>query len=105
MGWQASYPIFCFMHYAVGLDLRLFKASQERYLPFGGIVIPMKDFNALERKIYNKRDTSLMHPLYLIANQQNILMVSISGHSDSVYTLLLVMCNTEHIKEMTLNAS
>ena len=59
-----------------------FKASQERYLSFGGISIPMKDFNALERNIHKKRDTSLMHPLYLTINQQKTLMVSISGHSD-----------------------
>ena len=38
------------MYYAVGFVLMAFKASQERYLPFGGISIPMKDFNALERK-------------------------------------------------------
>ena len=73
---------FLFMYYSVGFDLRAFKASQERYLPLSGISIPLKDFNALERNIYNKRDTSLMHPLYLIVGQQNTLMVSISGHSD-----------------------
>ena len=44
---------FLFMYYAVGFDLRLFKASQERYLPFGSISIHMKDFNALESKIWN----------------------------------------------------
>ena len=51
MGWLASYPIFCFMYYVVGFDLRLFKASQERYLPFGGIITHLKDFKDLERKI------------------------------------------------------
>ena len=68
------------MHCAVVFDLRLFITSQERYLPFGGISIHLKDFEALERNIHKKRDTSLMHPLYLIINQQNTLMVSISGH-------------------------
>ena len=98
-------PLFLFMNCVVEFVLRAFKASQERYLPFGGISIHMKDFKALERNIYKKRDTSLMHPLYLIVGQQNTLMVSISGHSDWVYTLLLVMCNTAHIMGMTLNAS
>ena len=93
------------MNYAVGFDLRLFKASQERYLPFGGISIHLKDFKALESKIYKKRDTSLMHPLYLIIGQQNTLMVSISGHSDSVQTFLLVKYSKEHIMGMILNAS
>ena len=93
------------MNYAVGFDLRLFKASQERYLPFGGISIHLKDFNALESKIYKKRDTSLMHPLYLIIGQQNTLMVSISGHSDWVHTWLLVNYNMAHIMGMTLNVS
>ena len=98
-------PLFLFMHYAVGLAIRLFICSQERYLPFGGIITHSTYFNALESKIYNKRDTSLMHPLYIIVGQQNTLMVSISGHSDSVRTCLLENCNTEHIKEMILNAS
>ena len=93
------------MYYAVGFVLRLFITSQERYLPFGGISIPMKDFNALERILYNKRDTSLMHPLYPRVGQQNTLMVSISVHSDLVRTFLLVMCNMAHIMGMTLNAS
>ena len=75
-------PLFLFMYYAVGFVLMAFKASQERYLPLCGIITHLKDFKALERKIYNKRDTSLMHPLYLIVGQQNTLMVSISGHSD-----------------------
>ena len=44
---------FLFMYYAVGFDLRLFKASQERYLQFGGISIHLKDFNALDSKILN----------------------------------------------------
>ena len=70
------------MNYAVGFVLMAFKASQERYLPLSGIITHLKDFNALERNIYNKRDTSLMHPFqYIITiNQQNTLMVSISGH-------------------------
>ena len=96
---------FLFMYHAVELVLRAFKASQERYLPFGGIITHLKDFNALESKIYNKRDTSLMHPLYLIVGQQNTLMVSISGHSDSVHTWLLVNYSKAHIMGMTLNAS
>ena len=96
---------FLFMNYAVGFDLRLFKASQERYLPLGGIITHLKDFKALESKIYNKRDTSLMHPLYLIIGQQNTLMVSISVHSDWVRTFLLVMCSKAHIMGMTLNVS
>ena len=93
------------MYYAVEFVLRLFKASQQRYLHISGIITHLKDFNALESKIYNKRDTSLMHPLYIIVGQQNTLMVSISGHSDLVQTFLLVMCNTEHIMGMTLNES
>ena len=96
---------FLFMYYTVEFVLKSFKASQERYLHISGIITHLKDFNALESNIYKKRDTSLMHPLYLIANQQNILMVSISGHSDSVHTLLLVNYSMAHIKEMTLNAS
>ena len=75
-------PLFLFIYHAVGFVVRAFKASQERYLHIIGIITHLKDFNALERKIYNKRDTSLMHPLYLIVGQQNTLMVSISGHSD-----------------------
>ena len=51
MGWQASYPIFLFIDNAVGFDLRLFIASQERYLPLVGIITHLKDFKALERKI------------------------------------------------------
>ena len=98
-------PLFLFFFYAVGFVLRLFISSQERYLPFGGISIHLKDFNALERKIYKKRDTSLMHPLYLIIGQQNTLMVSISGHSDWAQTSLLVMCSKAHIMGMTLNVS
>ena len=105
MEWLASHSIFCFMYYAVELVLRLFKASQERYIPFGGISIHLKDFKALERKLYKKRDTSLMHPLYIIIGQQNTLMVSISGHSDLVQTLLLVKYSKEHIMGMNLNAS
>ena len=96
---------FLFMYYAVGFDLRLFKASQERYLPLGGIITHLKDFNTLERKIYKKRDTSLMHPLYLIVSQQNTLMVSISGHSDLVQTFLLVKYSKAHIMGMILNVS
>lgn len=96
---------FLFMHYVVGLAIMLFICSQERYLPFCGIITHLKYFNALERKIYKKRDTSLMHPLYIIANQQNTLMVSISGHSDLVQTFLLVMYNMEHTMGMTLNVS
>ena len=73
---------FLFIDNAVEFVLRAFKASQERYLHLSGIIVHLKDFKALESKIYNKRDTSLMHPLYLIVGQQNTLMVSISGHSD-----------------------
>ena len=93
------------MYYAVEFVLRLFKASQQRYLHISGIITHLKDFNALESKIYNKRDTSLMHPLYIIVGQQKTLMVSISVHSDSVHTWLLVNYSMAHIKEMTLNAS
>ena len=42
---------FLFMYYAIEFVLMAFKASQERYLPFGGITYHLKDFNALERKI------------------------------------------------------
>ena len=105
MEWLASHSIFLFMYYAVGFDLSAFKASQERYLYLIGIITHLKDFNALESKIYNKRDTSLMHPLYLIVGQQNTLMVSISGHSDSVHTWLLVNYSKAHIMGMTLNVS
>ena len=79
-----SFHFLC-MYHAVGFDLRLFKASQERYLPFCGIITHLKDFNALESKIYKKRDIPLsVHPFQyiIIINQQNTLMVSISGHSD-----------------------
>ena len=96
------------MYYAVEFVLRAFKASQERYLQFGGISIHLKDFNALDSKIYKKRDIPLsVHPFqYIIKiSQQNTLMVSISGHSDSVQTLLLVNYSMAHIMGMTLNAS
>ena len=76
---------FLFIDNAVGFDLSAFKASQERYLPLGGISIHLKDFNALESKIYNKREVLIIvHPFqYIITiNQQNTLMVSISVHSD-----------------------
>ena len=73
---------FLFMYYAVELAIMVFICAQERYLTFGGIITHLKDFNALYSNIYKKRDTSLMHPLYLIIGQQNTLMVSISGHSD-----------------------
>ena len=99
---------FLFIDNAVGFVLRAFKASQERYLTFVGISIHLKDFNALESKIYKKRDIPLsVHPFkYIITiSQRNTLMVSISVHSDSVQTLLLVMCNMEHIMGMTLNVS
>ena len=85
MEWLASHSIFLFIDYAVGFVLMAFKASQERYLPFGGISIHLKDFNVLERKIYKKRDIPLSaYPFkYIITiNQQNTLMVSISVHSD-----------------------
>ena len=99
---------FLFMYYAVEFVLRAFKASQERYIPFGGISIHLKDFNALESKIYNKREVLIMvHPFQyiIIINQQNILMVSISGHSDWVRTWLLVNYSMAHIMGMTLNVS
>ena len=99
---------FLFIDNAVGFVLRAFKASQESYIPFVGISIHLKDFNALESKIYKKRDIPLsVHPFkYIITiSQRNTLMVSISVHSDSVQTLLLVMCNMEHIMGMTLNVS
>ena len=76
---------FLFMYYAVGFVLREFKASQERYLHLSGIITHLKDFNALESKIYKKRDIPLLvYPFqYIITiGQQNTLMVSISGHSD-----------------------
>ena len=44
---------FLFIDNAVEFVLRAFKASQESYLPFGGISIHLKDFNALESKIWN----------------------------------------------------
>ena len=44
---------FLFMNYAVGFVLMEFKASQERYLTLCGISIHLKDFNALERKIWH----------------------------------------------------
>ena len=98
---------FLFMYYSVGFVLRAFKASQERYLHLIGIITHLKDFNALDSNIYKKRDTSLMHPFqYIITiNQQNTLMVSISGHSDSVHTWLLVNYSKAHIMGMTLNVS
>lgn len=108
MGWQASYPIFLFIYNAVGFDLSAFKASQERYLHISGIIIHMKDFNALYSKIYKKRDIPLsVHPFqYIITtNQQNTLMVSVSVHSDSVHTWLLVNYSKAHIMGMTLNVS
>ena len=108
MEWLASHSIFCFIDNAVGFVLMAFKASQERYLPLGGISIHIKYFNALESKIYNKRDIPLsVHPFqYIITiNQQNTLMVSISGHSDSVRTWLLVNYSMAHIMGMTLNVS
>ena len=85
MEWLASHSIFCFMYCDVGLAIMVFICAQERYLPFGGISIHMKDFKSLERKIYNKREVLIMvHPFqYIITiGQQNTLMVSISGHSD-----------------------
>ena len=96
------------MNYDVEFVLRLFICAQERYLPFGGISITLKDFNALERKIYKKRDIPLSaYPFqYIITtNQQNTLMVSISVHSDWVRTWLLVNYSKEHIMGMTLNVS
>ena len=73
------------MYCDVEFVLRAFKASQEHYLPLSGIITHLKDFNALESKIYNKREVLIMvHPFQyiIITNQQNTLMVSISGHSD-----------------------
>ena len=96
---------FLFIDNAVRFDLSAFKASQERYLYLIGITYHLKYFNALESKIYKKRDTSLMHPLYLIIGQQNTLMVSISGHSDLVQTFLLVKYSKAHIMGMILNVS
>ena len=96
------------MNYAIGFDLSAFKASQERYLLLCGIITHLKDFNTLERNIYNKREVPLsVHPFQyiIIIGQQKILMVSISGHSDSVQTFLLVMYNMEHTMGMILNAS
>ena len=96
------------MYCYVGLAIIVFICSQERYLPFGGIITHLKDFKALESNIYNKRDIPLSaYPFqYIITiSQQNTLMVSISGHSDSVRTLLLVKCSKAHIMGMTLNAS
>ena len=83
MGWQASYPIFLFMNYAVGLVLMAFKSSQERYISLCGIIVHIKYFNSLERNIYNKREVPFsVHPFQYITttNQQNTLMVSISVH-------------------------
>ena len=76
-------PLFLFMYYDVGFDLRLFICAQERYLHLSGITYHLKYFNALESKIYKKRDIPLSaYPFqYIITiNQQNTLMVSISGH-------------------------
>ena len=73
------------MNYAVEFVLMAFKSSQERYLNIIGIITHLKDFNALERKLYKKRDVLIIvHPFqYIITiNQQNTLMVSISVHSD-----------------------
>ena len=60
------------MYYAIEFVLMAFKASQERYLPFGGIIIHLKDFNALERNIYNKREVLFsVHPFqYIITINQ-----------------------------------
>ena len=71
------------MYCDVGLAIMVFICAQERYLPFGGISIHLKDFNALERKIYKKRDIPFsVHPFQyiIIISQQNTLMVSISVH-------------------------
>ena len=46
-------PLFLFIDNAVEFVLRAFKASQERYLPLCGISIHLKDFNALESKIWH----------------------------------------------------
>ena len=73
------------MYCAVGFAIMVFICAQERYLHISGIITHLKDFNALERKIYKKRDIPLSaYPFqYIITiNQQNTLMVSISGHSD-----------------------
>ena len=81
----ASCLFFLFMYYAVEFVLRLFKASQERYLHLSSITYHLKYFNALYSKIYNKREVLIMvHPFqYIITiGQQNTLTVSISGHSD-----------------------
>ena len=99
---------FLFIDHAVEFVLMVFKSSQERYLHISGIITQLKDFNALYSNIYNKRDIPLSaYPFqYIITiNQQNTLMVSISVHSDSVQTFLLVMCNMAHIMGMTLNVS
>ena len=71
------------MYYVIEFVLRLFKASHESYLHLSGIITHLKDFKALESKIYNKREVLIMvHPFQyiIIINQQNTLMVSISGH-------------------------
>ena len=42
----------------IGLAIRLFICSQERYLTFGGIIVNLKYFNVLERiflLIHDKR--------------------------------------------------
>ena len=96
---------FLFIDNAVEFVLMAFICAINDYLTLCGISIHLKDFNALDSNIYNKRDTSLMHPLYLIIGQQNTLMVSISEHSDSVQTFLLVMCSKAHIMGMILNVS
>ena len=101
-------PLFLFIYYAVELVLMAFKASQERYLYLIGITYHLKYFNALESKIYNKREVLIIvHPFqYIITiNQQNTLMVSISGHSDLVQTFLLVKYSKAHIMGMILNVS
>ena len=108
MEWLASHSIFCFMYCDVGLAIMVFICAQERYLHISGISIHLKDFNALERKIYNKRDIPLSaYPFQyiIIIGQQNTLMVSISVHSDLVRTWLLVNYSKAHIMGMTLNVS
>ena len=105
-GMASELSHFLFMNYAVGLAIMAFKASQERYLPFGGISIHLKDFNALESNIYNKRDIPLsVHPFQyiIIINQQKTLMVSISGHSDLAHTFPLVNYSMAHTMGMILN--
>ena len=106
---MASEPFhFLFIYCIVEFVLRAFKASQERYLQISGIITHLKDFKALESKIYKKRDIPLsVHPFqYIITiSQQKTLMVSISVHSDSVRTLLLVKYSMEHMMGMTLNVS